>query len=331
MAGSKTLEQLADDILAVIRADSDKAYQIEKLASRFKTTAQEIDTALNTIELWAYKLDRGKREVWFVAPPDLITATEIAWQQKTKWLGKHIHAYQSVKSTNDLATALAESGADHGTIVTAEEQTQGRGRFARVWHSPSGKNIYMSTVLRPSFAPEQAPGMSIMTAVALAETIDHYCPDAVRIKWPNDVLIRGKKTAGILTELSAERGKISHVVIGVGINVNLTADEFPDELRVIATSIRRASRKKVDRVPLLQMFLQRLEKRYEQYHRDGLKPMHKLVREYSSLIGHEVTLSSGRKQTTGVALDIDQNGSLILETADGTIAVTSGEVTVAKS
>jgi BirA family biotin operon repressor/biotin-[acetyl-CoA-carboxylase] ligase len=116
----------------------------------------------------------------------------------------------------------------------------------------------------------------------------------------------------------------------VGINVNLTADQFPTELRTIATSLRRSSRKKVDRVELLRLFLHRLEKRYEQYHRDGLRPMHKLVRGYSSLIGHEVTLSSGRKQTKGIARDIDLSGSLILETSDGTIAVTSGEVTVAK-
>ncbi len=152
----------------------------------------------------------------------------------------------------------------------------------------------------------------------------------MRIKWPNDALIKGKKTAGILTELSAERGRIQHVVIGVGINVNLTADELPVELLPIATSLRRASGKKIDRVALLRAFLFRLEKRYEQYCRSGLKSMHRLVREYSSLIGHEVRLSSGREITSGMARDIDQNGSLIVETPDGTIAVTSGEVSVAR-
>ena len=330
MLGQKALEQLADDVLIYIRSRSDKSRDIRKLAGRFKVDRGEIDAALNILERWGYRLKRTRSTVRFVAPPDLITATEIAWRLKTKWLGKNIHAYQSVKSTNDLAASLADAGAAEGTIVTSEEQTRGRGRFARVWHSPSGKNIYVSIVMRPTFPPEQAPGMSIMAAVALAEALEQYCPGKVQIKWPNDVLIRGRKTAGILTELSAERERIQHVVIGVGINVNLTADELPVELLATATSVRRATRKKTDRVALLQSFLFHLEKRYEQYCRSGLKSMHRFVRQHSSLIGHEVRLFSGRRITSGLARDIDQNGSLIIETPAGILAVTSGEVSIAK-
>ena len=166
-------------------------------------------------------------------------------------IGHQVHAYQSVKSTNDIAVRLAESGAPDGTIVTAEQQTGGRGRFGRVWHSPSGCGVYLSVILRPTLHPEQAPGMSIMTALALAETLSEYLPGKIQIKWPNDVLISGKKTAGILTKLSADHKRISYVVIGVGININHRSENFPDELKPIATSVRIGLRRKCDRVALL--------------------------------------------------------------------------------
>jgi BirA family biotin operon repressor/biotin-[acetyl-CoA-carboxylase] ligase len=169
-----------------------------------------------------------------------------------------------------------------------------------------------------------------MTAVALADTISKWLPDEVRIKWPNDVLIGGKKTAGILTELSADRNKIHHVIIGVGINVNHGIGSFPRELRQIATSVRRALKRKVNRIELLQLFLKNLEKEYELYKKHRLKKAHTRLRSYSSLISHEITLRSGKHETTGIAKDIDAEGRLVLETSEGVRPVIAGEVTVVK-
>ena len=324
------LESLADEILLTIRANPGRVRTIASLAGRFGVSEANISQALQQIREWKYRLKHDRNGVSYLDAPDLLTATEIGYKLKTKCLGQTIHAFNSVHSTNDIAARLADEGAPEGTIVTSEIQTKGRGRFSRVWHSPPETGIYASIILRPKFASEQAPGLSIMTALALADTIEEYCPDQTKIKWPNDVLISGRKTAGILTELAAEGQRIEHVVIGVGINVNHRADDFPSELRTIATSVRRATRRKHSRVDLFQKFLVRLEKEYNSYKKRGLRTSRTRLRWYSSLIGHRVKLSLGRKIIEGTALDIDANGSLILETDKGQITASSGEVTVVK-
>ena len=169
-----------------------------------------------------------------------------------------------------------------------------------------------------------------MTALALADTIEAYCPDQTKIKWPNDVLISGRKVAGILTELAAEGRRIEHVVIGVGINVNHQAEDFPSELRPTATSLRRATRRKQSRVELLQKFLVRLEKEYNGYKKRGLRTSRTRLRWYSSLMGHQVKLALGRRIIEGRVLDFDLDGSLILRTEQARVTLCSGEVTVVK-
>ena len=325
------LETLADEILLSIRRRPGRAQSVSALSRRFKVSAQDIADALGIITAWGYRLKTTRREAAFLEAPDLLTATEIGYKLKTKTIGQTIHAYHSVKSTNDIAAQLAASGTPEGTIVTAEIQTKGRGRLSRTWHSPPHAGIYVSIILRPTFPAEQAPGMSIMTALALADTIENYCPDRTRIKWPNDVLISGRKVAGILTELTAEGRRIEYVIIGVGVNVNHRADDFPPELSSIATSVRRASRRKQSRVELLKQFLVRLEKEYTRYQKRGLSTSRTRMRWYSSLIGNRVKLAHGRRIIEGVALDIGADGSLILETQQGTISVSSGEVTVVKT
>ena len=152
----------------------------------------------------------------------------------------------------------------------------------------------------------------------------------MRIKWPNDILIGNKKVAGILTELSADRGKIDYVIIGVGINVNHKADDFPSELRPIATSIRTANRRKASRVGLLSQFLRNIEKEYGRYKKNQLASSRKRIRDYSSLIGRNVMLRFGNKTVEGKAVDIDATGALIIEKDGERRPVTSGEVTVVK-
>ena len=328
MITNSQLEELADRLLLKIRTQSSKLFEFTALSKSLKASPDEIAAAIAQLNQWGYSLETDNRGVKFISAPDSVIATEIGYGLKTKFIGHHVHCYQSVKSTNDIAVRLAESGAPDGTIVTAEQQTGGRGRFGRVWHSPPGCGVYLSVILRPVLHPEQAPGLSIMTALALAETLSEDLPGKVQIKWPNDVLISGKKTAGILTELAADHKKISYVVVGVGININHTSEDFPKELKPIATSVRIGLRKKCDRVALLQRFLVALEKEYRQYRTSLLKNSHQKIRMYSSLIGSEVLLKSGRRQIIGKVADIDGNGALMLEVDGKVQAVTSGEVTV---
>jgi BirA family biotin operon repressor/biotin-[acetyl-CoA-carboxylase] ligase len=324
------LESLADEILLNIRSRPGRTRSLVSLAKRFNVGEPDVAATLRIIRDWGYRLRTSRREVTFLESPDLLTATEICYRLKTKIIGQTIHAYQSVKSTNDVAAQLAASGAPEGTIVTAEIQTKGRGRLSRNWHSPPGCGIYVSIILRPSFPADQAPGLSIMTALALADTIEPYCPDRTRMKWPNDVLVSGRKVAGILTELTAERRRIEYVVLGVGINVNHRAKDFPPGLKSVATSLRRATRRKHSRVELLKEFLVRLEKEYLGYQKRRLATSRTRLRWYSSLIGDRVKLARGRQIIEGVAVDVGADGSLILKTREGTISVSSGEVTVVK-
>jgi BirA family biotin operon repressor/biotin-[acetyl-CoA-carboxylase] ligase len=324
------IERTADRLLEVIRKKPESPFPLAQLSKRLKLELPIIHSAIDVLAEWDYKLRKRRDTVTFVSAPDHLTETEISHGLKTEFIGRKIFAYNSVKSTNDLAAQMAENGVPEGTIVVADQQTKGRGRLGRSWYSPPGTGIYVSIILKPKFKPEMAPAVSIMTAIALADTMSAYCPGNVRIKWPNDVLIGGRKVAGILTELSAEREKIHHIVIGVGINVNQTAGDFPDEIRSLATSVRRSVKRKVRRVKLLQTFLSNFEKEYVKYRKHRLKKSHAKVRRYSSLIGCHVTLRTGQHETHGMALDIDDRGYLVLDVDGKKTLVSAGEVTIVK-
>ena len=326
------VEILAERLVAHLRKRPGQYVAWSKLTALLKVDQPGLERVLKQAAAWEYKLRRhALKGVKFVAAPDLMTATEIRCGLKSRRIGQTVHACLSVQSTNDLASKLADEGAEEGVIVTAEKQTRGRGRLGRRWFSPARTGIYVSIILRPKFRPEDAPGLSVMTALALADTIARWKPGLlVQIKWPNDLWVNGRKAAGILTELSAERDQINHVVVGVGINVNHKATDLPDDLRASATSLRRELRHKVDRLELLRLFLLNFEREYESYCRHRLKKSLSKVRKYSALIGHEITLQSGALRVTGVAKDIDSSGALILQTPTGLQTITAGEVTVVK-
>jgi len=325
------LEILTDLAIALLRKRPGQYLSRKKLAAQLKTNLPTLERVFKQAALWEYKLRaHAIKGVKFIAAPDLLTSPEIRHALKTRRFGQTVHACRSVKSTNDLAAKLADEGAAEGVIVTSEKQTRGRGRLGRHWFSQPKTGIYVSIILRPEFPPEDAPGLSVMTAVALADAIAHCRPGLVQIKWPNDIWINGRKTAGILTELSAERDKITHVIVGVGINVNHTASDFPDDLRTAATSLRREMRRKVNRLELLRLFLLNFEREYEKYRKYRLKKSLSKVRKYSALIGREITLQSGQVRMTGMVKDIDSSGALLLQTATGVETVTAGEVTVVK-
>jgi BirA family biotin operon repressor/biotin-[acetyl-CoA-carboxylase] ligase len=172
--------------------------------------------------------------------------------------------------------------------------------------------------------------LSIMTAISLAETIAGYNPRAIHIKWPNDCLVNGRKVAGILTELSAEIGHVNHVVIGVGINVNHRRRDFPEIIAKTATSLKSELKKDIHRVEFLQKFLVNFEKDYRRFIKSGLRIHRRKILKYSNLIGHRVSLDRSGNIVSGRAVDIDNNGNLVLETSVGRRIFNAGEVTVLK-
>ncbi len=321
----------AESLLQVIRKHPGQTHTYASLSKKLNLTTDQLIAGAKQLALWDYRIGlRLSKGITFFSAPDQLTSAEISLGLNTKQIGRHILAYRTIQSTNDLAAAQAEHGAPEGTIVVADQQTKGRGRLGRAWFSPAGAGIYVSIILRPKFAPELAPGLSLMTALALARTLEKLCPDAVAIKWPNDVLLGGKKVAGILTELSAERDKIGHVIVGVGINVNHGVGHFPDDLKQTATSVRRFLKHKVSRVELLRYFLAQFESEYTHYQKHQLAQSHRQLRKYSSLLGREITVIAGRSRISGIAHDIDIHGRLILRSGSELIPITAGEVTVEK-
>jgi len=223
---------------------------------------------------------------------------------------------------------LAALGAPEGTLIVAEKQTRGRGRFGRSWHSPAGLGVYCSIILRPKISPAQAPGISLITAIAVAETITAYGNIDVKIKWPNDILIAGKKAAGILTELSAEIGRTNYVIVGLGININHRQFHFPESLKKSSTSIRTGLKKEINRVEFFKKFLVNMEKEYLHFRKYGLAKSRTKILKFSSLINSPIILKIGRKTVSGNVLDIDDIGRLVVETADGIKNFSAGEVTM---
>lgn len=247
-----------------------------------------------------------------VQTPDTVTADDIRLGLQTKVLGQHIHYEETVDSTQTVAKKLANDFAEEGTIVVAESQSTGKGRLGRKWESPKNTGVWMSVILRPKIPITKAPQLTLITAVAVVQAIKEATGITANIKWPNDVLVKGKKIAGILTELQAEADQISSIIIGVGINVNQENKDFPEELHPIATSIALESNQQLKRVELIRIFLAQLEKLYFLYLDEGFQPIKRMWESYANSIGKRITARTLTGEITGKALGITDDGVLQL-------------------
>lgn len=248
----------------------------------------------------------------------LLVADDIRARLATRRFGRRLHLLGETDSTQRVALELARNGAEEGTLVIAERQTAGRGRMGRSWHSPAGKGIYMSLILKPDLPLHQAPQLTLLTSVAVVRAIRMLVPKVdVQIKWPNDLLVRGRKLCGILLESSAENERLQHVVAGIGISVNLSEEDYPEELRSIATSLRMESGETVNRAELIAQCMAQLEQWYEVYLQQGFPPIRTLWEAYAETIGRKVSIRSGGRTVTGLAIGLDDYGGLIVDTGDG--------------
>jgi BirA family biotin operon repressor/biotin-[acetyl-CoA-carboxylase] ligase len=322
------LESLADKILLIIRRHPGSGHKTAKLARKLGVEEQNIIAAIGLLKNLGYSIHADRDKSYsFVAPPDNFLAAEILNGLETKFIGRRIYSYQSVQSTNVIAAQLAAARAPEGTIVIAEHQTRGRGRLGRNWYSPEKVGLYCSIILYPKIHPTLAPGISIMAAVAVAETIASYDDMDISIKWPNDVLIAGQKVAGILTELSAEIDRVDYVIVGIGVNINQKKSDFPEELKKTATSVRIGAKEKINRAEFLHRLLKNIEIEYNIFRKIGLKEARKKLIKLSFLHHKEIRLKLGRKIVAGTVIDIDESGRLVLDTKDGIMNFNAGEAT----
>ena len=247
---------------------------------------------------------------------------------KTKTMGQSIYFYEETDTTNNRARELALGGAPEGTLVVAEKQTAGRGRRGKVWESPLGTGIWMSLVLRPQIMPAEASVLTLLCGLATAEAIEAETGLSAGIKWPNDILINGKKAVGILTEMDCEMSEVHFVIPGIGINVNTAS--FPPEIAEIATSLYLECGKTVSRRRLVHRVLERLEEHYETFLRTGsFAAMLEDYRKHCITLGKEVHVL-GREPFFAEALDITPEGELLVRRADNgkEEVVFSGEVSI---
>jgi BirA family biotin operon repressor/biotin-[acetyl-CoA-carboxylase] ligase len=258
------------------------------------------------------------------AAPDRLYGFEIASGLDTEIFGKKIFYYESLSSTMEQAMQLGLEGAHCGSLVVAECQTKGRGRLGRSWFSPKYKGIYFSLIIRPEIPPQQAPLLTLLSAVSVSEAIKNITGLSPAIKWPNDIILNHKKLGGILTELNAETDKINFAVIGIGLNVN----NEEKSLVTGSTSLKCEKKESIERLGLLQEILRRLEVNYLGLERRGAQPIIKKLRHLSLTIGRQVKVYSHHRHIAGLAVDIDTDGSLLVRTEQGLVErVVAGDVT----
>lgn len=261
-------------------------------------------------------------------PETMYNKRELEQGLKTKTMGQTIYFYEETDTTNNRARELALEGASEGTLVVAEKQTAGRGRRGKVWESPLGTGIWMSLVLRPQIMPAEASVLTLLCGLATAEAIEAETGLSADIKWPNDILINGKKAVGILTEMDCEMSEVHFVIPGIGINVNTAS--FPPEIAEIATSLYLECGKTVSRRRLVHKVLERLEEHYETFLRTGsFAAMLEDYRKHCITLGKEVHVL-GREPFFAEALDITPEGELLVRRADNgkEEVVFSGEVSI---
>lgn len=251
-------------------------------------------------------------------PTRLLDEWSLLTNLKTSRFGRQVRIVARTDSTQNEAAAWARRGVEEGAVVIAEEQTQGRGLQGKSWHSPPGKGIWMSLVLRPPISIPFTSCLTLLFAVALCRAMKRVTGIKLGIKWPNDIWIGNKKVCGILLECAMENERIVHIIAGIGISVNLDENDFPCELREIATSLKIASGKEVDRALLIAECLIEIELLYNLYREQGFSPIRVLWEAQSMMLGRHLTITTPSAKVAGIAQGLDESGALILLGDDGT-------------
>ncbi len=315
-------------ILALLRSAGDGYISGEDIAGRLGVSRTAVWKHIRALKAAGYEIEsHARRGYSLVEAPDLLLPQEIQPMLRTKIIGKTMFHFEDIPSSNNEAKRLALDGAPDGTIVVAEAQSTGKGRLSRGWYSPARKGIWFSVILRPSFLPQEAPKCTLMAAVAVVRAMKSM-GFPVGIKWPNDILYKGKKLVGILTEMSAEMERVNFVVIGTGINVNLSPEDFPEDVRDIATSLSMVCNSHVDRIELFARILEALDELYLSVETEGFASVLDEWRHLSVTLGQEVNVIGVKETFTGTASDIDEDGALLIETPEGYRRVLAGDVSI---
>jgi len=326
-------------ILTALREKPGDAISGESLSTRLGVSRAQVWKHVEALRKRGYAIEGepggGYR---FVAAPDRLYAEEVQAGLATRWLGRVYEHLDTIDSTNRVAFDRGRAGAPAGTAIVAEAQTAGRGRLGRAFHSPPHANLYTSIVLRPTCSIADAPTLILAAAIAVADAVAAFVGDAeaVAIKWPNDVLIHGRKTSGILMESSAEGTRIAFAVLGIGVNLNVDRETFPEEFRAHATSLAAELGRPVERAAFTRDLFERLESALDAHARSGFESLRPRFEARFRMAGAEVAVDSlSGQRLEGRARGIAADGALEIELTRGPrtgeiVRVLAGDVTLAK-
>lgn len=315
------------EILAMLR-ESDGYVSGQELCNKFGVSRTAIWKAINQLKDMGYEIEAVPNKGYhLVSAPDVMNEAEITSLLHTEWAGQELFCFDEIDSTNTKAKELAEQGYPSGTLIVADRQIAGRGRRGRSWDSPAGIGIFMTLLLKPDINPNNASMLTLVAALATAQAISDVTGAEAKIKWPNDIVINGKKVCGILTEMSAQFDYINHIVIGIGINVH--NESFPEEIRETASSLLLESGKRIHRADLIARFLERFEASYAIFLQT--EDLEGLMKDYNALlvnIQKQVRILDPKEPFEGKAIGITKRGELIVDTWESRKLVSSGEVSV---
>ena len=319
-------------ILIALRAHPDGVSGAE-LAEQLEISRAAVWARIEELRRVGFEIDAGPHFGYrLVDEPDALFADDLlARRGKTRVVGRDIQVFEQTTSTNDVIEILARDGVKEGVVVFAESQTRGRGRLGRKWLSPNHRGLWFSVLLRPELRPQETTQLTVASATALRRAIKTVTGLTAEIKWPNDLLIDGRKVVGILTEMSAEVDRVRHVILGIGVDVNQETAEFPVELRKIATSLKIETGREVSRAELAAEMLRELD---VDYARIGAGEFTSVADEWEAgcaTIGKQVSVLMGVRQIRGRAEALDDDGALLVRTEHGRLErVIGGDVTLEK-
>lgn len=319
---------MKEEILRLLRS-ADGYISGQELCNRFGVSRTAVWKAINQLKEAGYEIEAQQNKGYkLMAAPDLMTEAEIKSLMHTDWVAKEVLYFDTIDSTNTKAQELAEKGYPSGTLVVADKQESGKGRRGRSWVSPSGTGIFMTLMIKPDINPNNASMLTLVAALAVAKAITSVTGEEALIKWPNDIVVNGKKVCGILTEMNAQFDYINHIVVGIGINVH--NESFPEEISQMASSLMiEAGGKRFHRAQIIAETMSYFEQYYDTFLKT--QDLSALVREYDELLvnrNKSVRVLDPKEPFDGKAMGITSKGELIVDTWESRKLVSSGEVSV---
>jgi BirA family biotin operon repressor/biotin-[acetyl-CoA-carboxylase] ligase len=320
-------------LLAALREPRNGYVAATEVTRRLGVSLAVLDGRIAELRRLGYQIEvKPHLGYRLVSAPDALHADDLmARLPANRIVGRDIRVFNETTSTNDVAEKLARDGVKEGVVVFAESQTKGRGRLGRKWVSPAGKGLWFSVLLRPALRPAEATQLTVAAATAVARAVQSQTGIAPDVKWPNDLLIGGRKVAGILTEMSAEVDRVNHVIIGIGLDVNQTASDFPAEVRQLATSLKLERGQPLHRGDLAAAILMELDRDYARVCRGDFAALADEWEARCTTIGQHVSVLVGARRVQGRAESLDDSGALLVRTEHGRIErILGGDVTVEK-